>query len=473
MVRGMADSGYTPFKKFTIFLDVLLTLVSFLLAYVLRNSIIFDRHGELFGLRQYLWVLWVIIPVWPIVLKYFGLYDGALVAKTATITFSILKSVLIASLVLASAIYAVKDSLFSRLFFAFFICIDFFLLLVEKMILKWVYHMPRNAFNDRNVLLVSAPEGVFKFTNLVSHEEDVYVNIIGYLTIDNSRNEVDGVECLGSMEDFNRIILTKAVDEVIFVLPKAYIPEIEGYIIDCEKMGITVRMLLDLYDLKLAKTQISYIGNLPMLSFRTVNLNENQKFLKRIIDIVGAIVGLILTAMIFIIFGPAIKLESPGPIVYSQIRVGQNGRKFRCYKFRTMYEGADEHKKELEHMNMMKGAIFKVENDPRITRIGSFMRKHSLDEFPQFYNVLKGEMSLVGTRPPTVDEVEQYEKHHRRRLSIKPGITGLWQVSGRNEIVDFDEIVALDVKYIDNWSLWLDIKIMFKTVFSVFRSTGM
>jgi exopolysaccharide biosynthesis polyprenyl glycosylphosphotransferase len=320
--------------------------------------------------------------------------------------------------------------------------------------------------------LVSAPEGVFKFSNLVSKEEDVNVNIIGYLTIDDSQNEVDGVECLGSMEDLNRMILTKAVDEVIFVLPKAYIPEIESYIIDCEKMGITVRMLLDLYDLKLAKTQISYLGNLPMLSFRTVNLNENQRFLKRIIDIAGAVVGLVLTAVLSVLFGLAIKLESPGPIIYSQIRVGQNGRKFRCYKFRTMYQDADERKKELEHLNMMKGAIFKVENDPRITKIGGFMRKLSLDEFPQFYNVLKGEMSLVGTRPPTLDEVEQYEKHQRRRLSLKPGITGLWQVSGRNSIEDFDEIVALDVKYIDNWSLWLDIRILFKTVFAVFNRTG-
>ena len=469
----MAENRYTPFKKFMIVLDVLLTLVSFLLAYALRGSISFDRHGQLFGLQQYLWVLWIIVPVWPIVLKYFGLYDGALVAKMPVVTMSILKSVLVTSLILASAIYFVKDSPFSRLFFGFFISIDFILLLIEKIILKWLYHRPHSKYNDKKVLLVSAPEGVFKFSNLVAREEDVNINIIGYLTIDSSRNTVDGVECVGSMEDLNRIMLAKAVDEVIFVLPKTYIPEIEGYIIDCEKMGITVRMLLDFYDLKLARTQISYLGNLPMLSFRTVNLDENQEFIKRIIDIVGSIVGLLITAVLFLVFGPAIKLESPGPVFYSQTRAGQNGRKLCCYKFRTMYADADERKKELEDRNIMKGAIFKVENDPRITRVGRIMRKFSLDEFPQFYNVLKGEMSLVGTRPPTEDEVARYEQYHRRRLSIKPGITGLWQVSGRNSIEDFDEIVALDVKYIDNWSLWLDIKILFKTVFAVFHSTGM
>ena len=469
----MVEKGYTPLKKITIAMDILLTLLSFLLAYELRDNIIFDRHGHLFSIQQYLWVLWIIIPVWPIVLRYFGLYDGALTGSTRNMVLSILKAVLTASLVLASAIYVMKDSLFSRLFFGFFISINFVLLLIEKMILKWVYQRPHSKYNDRKVMLVSAPEGVFKFTNLTSREEDVNVNVIGYLTVDDSRNTVDGVECLGRMENMKRVLLTNAVDEVIFVLPKSYVPEIEGYIMDCEEMGITVRMLLDFYHLKLAKTQISYLGNLPMLSFRTVNLDENQRFIKRIMDIVGAIAGLAVTAVLFLIFGPVIKLESPGPVFYSQIRVGQNGRRFRLYKFRTMYADADERKKELEDRNIMKGAIFKVENDPRITRVGKIMRKFSLDEFPQFYNVLKGEMSLVGTRPPTEDEVAGYEQRHRRRLSTKPGITGLWQVSGRNAIEDFDEIVALDVKYIDSWSLWLDIRILCKTVLAVFRSTGM
>lgn len=190
------------------------------------------------------------------------------------------------------------------------------------------------------------------------------------------------------------------------------------------------------------------------------------------IDIFVSLIGLFITGILYIILGPIIKLQSPGPVLYSQPRVGRNGRIFKCYKFRSMYADADERKKELEHLNKMKGAIFKIENDPRITPIGKIIRKYSLDEFPQFWNVLKGEMSLVGTRPPTVDEVKQYENCHWRRLSIKPGITGLWQVSGRNNIEDFDEIVALDVKYIDNWSIWLDLKIIAKTVVAVFKKTG-
>lgn len=195
--------------------------------------------------------------------------------------------------------------------------------------------------------------------------------------------------------------------------------------------------------------------------------------LKRLTDIAGSIVGLVITGVVGIFIGPVIYFESPGPIVFSQIRVGKGGRKFRLYKFRSMYMDAEERKKELMTQNEMKGLMFKIKDDPRIIKgIGHFIRKTSLDEFPQFWNVLKGDMSLVGTRPPTVDEYEKYEAHHRRRLSMKPGITGLWQISGRNDIMDFEEVVKLDVEYIEHYSLELDIKILVKTVLSVLKRDG-
>jgi len=469
----MIGNGYTPLKKAAIILDILLTVISFLTAYWIRSSFIFDHWGELFDLHLYMWVFWIIIPVWPIVLKQMGLYNGAMKARVSSLLFSVLKAVVVASLVLASAIYAVKDDLFSRLFFGFFIGLNFILISVEKLCLQAVYRHPKFGFSDVRVLVVSDPEGTSKFMGLIYEEEDVNVRVLGYLSVSDCLDDAAGIRCLGSLEDLHRYITTKAVDEVIFVLPKNYVSQIEAYIIDCEKIGITVRMLLDIYDLKLSKTSISYLGHIPLLTFHTVNLNENQKFIKRTMDIAGAVVGLIITGILYITIGPLIKLESPGRIIYSQTRVGLNGRRFKCYKFRTMHADADERKKELEHLNKMKGAIFKIEDDPRITRIGNILRKFSLDEFPQFYNVLKGEMSLVGTRPPTEDEVLEYQMHHRRRLSIRPGITGLWQVSGRNEIEDFDRIVELDVKYIDNWSIWLDIKIILKTFAAVFNRTGL
>ena len=167
-----------------------------------------------------------------------------------------------------------------------------------------------------------------------------------------------------------------------------------------------------------------------------------------------------------------IKLESPGPLFFSQKRVGRNGRIFKIYKFRSMYADAEERKKELMEQNEMDGLMFKMTDDPRITKIGKFIRKTSLDELPQFWNVLKGDMSLVGTRPPTVDEFEKYESHHKRRLSMKPGITGKWQVSGRSDIQDFEEVVKLDCEYIDEWSPFLDIQILFKTVGVVLTHKG-
>ena len=198
----------------------------------------------------------------------------------------------------------------------------------------------------------------------------------------------------------------------------------------------------------------------------------SQLYCKRCLDFLGALVGLFITAVLFPVIALAIKLDSRGPIFFWQARVGENEQIFKCWKFRSMYADAEEQKKELMERNEMTGALFKIKNDPRMTKVGMFLRKASLDELPQFWNVLRGEMSLVGPRPPTGEEVERYESWHRKRISIKPGITGIWQVSGRNHINDFDEVVRLDLQYIENWNLWLDIKILFKTFPVVFTGHG-
>lgn len=468
----MVDAELTLRKKLAVLLDITLTIASFIIAYFIRSSIIFNRLANLYGLKQYLWILWIIIPTWPIIFKQVGLYNGVLKAKPSEMIYSLMKAVIVGALIIASAIYVVNDDLFSRTLFIIFIIINFFLLLGEKFLLRYIWSRDTRGMRDRQVVIVSNPEGVFKFIRLVDRDEDIKISILGYFTINQDENQVDGVPCLGQMDNFNNFLVHKTVDEVIFVLPKDYIGDVEEYIMICEEIGTTVRVLLDIYNLKLAKSSISYLGNIPLITFHTVSLNENQQFLKRIMDIVGALGGMIATGLLYIVLGPIIKIQSPGPIFYSQSRVGRNGRIFKCYKFRSMYADADERKKELEHLNIMKGAMFKIEDDPRITPIGRIIRKYSLDEFPQFWNVLKGDMSLVGTRPPTVDEVGLYENRHWRRLSIKPGVTGMWQVSGRNAIEDFDEIVKMDVKYIDNWSLWLDMKIIVKTFGAVFKKTG-
>ncbi len=194
--------------------------------------------------------------------------------------------------------------------------------------------------------------------------------------------------------------------------------------------------------------------------------------IKRVMDIAGGLVGMLITLLFLPFVALAIKLDSKGPVLFSQIRIGRNGRRFKIYKFRSMYMDAEERKKELEKENEIKGLMFKIENDPRVTKVGAFLRKTSIDELPQFYNVFKGDMSLVGTRPPTADEFEKYNQYYRRRISMTPGLTGMWQVSGRSDIEDFDDVVKYDLMYIDNWTLRLDIKILFQTIGVVLFGKG-
>ena len=237
-------------------------------------------------------------------------------------------------------------------------------------------------------------------------------------------------------------------------------------------MGVEVNISLAEYNLGIPNQQIMKMGDLTVLSGNAQKVAIGDAIAKRTLDIVGGIVGIIFTGIFVILVGPAIMIESPGPIFFSQTRIGKNGRRFKIYKFRSMYMDAEERKKELMEQNKMSGLMFKMDDDPRITKVGKFIRKTSIDEFPQFWNVLKGDMSLVGTRPPTEDEFKQYKARYKKRLSMKPGITGLWQVSGRSSITDFEDVVKMDVQYIENWSFGLDLKILFQTVLVVLKHDG-
>lgn len=264
------------------------------------------------------------------------------------------------------------------------------------------------------------------------------------------------------------------VDEVFLVLDDQRKNEIIEYAEQFAQMGVIVHVNIDLLDRLGAgyQREVTQIGNHYALSVAPRFFDFNKLVMKRIIDIVGAIVGLMITAVVMLFVAPAVKLESPGPLIFKQKRVGKNGRYFYIYKVRSMYQDAEARKAELMEKNEMKGFMFKMTDDPRITKVGKFIRSTSIDELPQFWNVLKGDMSLVGTRPPTVDEFKQYEARHKRRLSMKPGLTGLWQVSGRSNIEDFEEVVRLDCEYIDNWSIQLDIQIILKTVVVIFKKVG-
>lgn len=290
--------------------------------------------------------------------------------------------------------------------------------------------------------------------------------------------EIDGVPVVANMDSIIGWIRTASLDEVyINVESTDMLSGASEIIEELEDMGITVN--LNIPSLEKIVTESKY-NNLscvvendyPMAQFTPTIISPGKLALKRFVDILGGIVGTILSAPIILIVAIPLKLESPGPLIFKQQRVGKNGRIFNIYKLRSMYCDAEERKKALMEQNKMDGHMFKMDNDPRITKVGKFIRKTSIDELPQFWNVLKGDMSLVGTRPPTVDEFEKYESHHKRRLSMKPGITGKWQVSGRSNIQDFEEVVKLDCEYIDEWSPFLDIQILFKTVGVVLTHKG-
>ncbi len=296
--------------------------------------------------------------------------------------------------------------------------------------------------------------------------------VIGTCVVDEPMEgmEIQGIPVIANADNFLEYVRTNVVDEVyIDGNTRASSEALARTLVE---IGITVHIALLHTGQMMNNNTIENYGNYVVMTSSMNIAGYRELFFKRLLDIIGAIVGLILCGIACIIFGPIIKHQSPGPIFFAQTRIGKNGRHFKFYKFRSMYMDAEERKAELMKNNEMDGLMFKMENDPRIIPIGHFMRKYSIDELPQFWNILKGDMSLVGTRPPTEGEYEQYEYHHKARLAFRPGLTGMWQVSGRSDITDFEEVVALDTEYIQNWTFGLDVKIILKTIKVVLTGEG-
>ena len=290
---------------------------------------------------------------------------------------------------------------------------------------------------------------------------------------DMTGEEIEGIPVVGGAGDLMEAGTRNIVDSVFISLPKEVsIEKIRDIIYIFESMGVVCNYDIGLDEINLEGKEAGTIAGYSVLSFSLQNLDYRRLIIKRIFDILGSIIGIIFTVILFPFIALAIRLESKGPVIFRQERIGRNGRRFMIYKFRSMYTDAEEKLDELKDRNEVKGLMFKMSDDPRVTKVGKFLRRTSLDELPQFFNILKGDMSLVGTRPPTVEEYEQYDAHYKRRLSITPGLTGMWQVNGRSDITDFDEVVKLDLEYIDNWSLALDVKILLQTFGAVFFKRG-
>ena len=284
--------------------------------------------------------------------------------------------------------------------------------------------------------------------------------------------EIEGILVTANKGEIPEYVSSHIVDEILISVPDD--PQYESKMAKLFlSIGLVVHIYMEQYFQDLPNREQQRISGMNVLTCFNREIPMGAALLKRLMDIAGGLVGTDLALTVGMVIGPIIYIKSPGPIIFSQIRVGRNGRKFRIYKFRSMYMDAEERKKELMDRNKIKGNMFKIDDDPRIIPgIGHFIRRTSLDEFPQFFNVLKGDMSLVGTRPPTVDEYEKYSFYQNKRLAVKPGITGVWQISGRSDITDFDEVVRLDSEYIDDWNIEKDIKILLKTILVIFTRKG-
>ena len=445
--------------------DIAVLIFSYLIAYHVSTQLI-----ALSNIKVYIWIVIIYIPLWIFVMGITGMYNQT----TFTYYDRIFRNTLVASLFSYSVIfalrYAIKSEIYNIILLHNFILIAIVIILIEKYLLLHVVKF--NSINISKQVIVIGIDSMYVKFNYYVNKTNIKLNVVTYISIDENQY-LNHDSSLIDMEKFQQVLSDHVIDEIYFALPIKYFKEIQEYVLIAEERGITSRILLDLIETKFSRVNVASLGTLPMITFHSVSLNKLQLFIKRIIDIAGATFGIIITSVLWIGAAIAIKISSPGPVIFTQDRVGRNGRVFKLYKFRSMYMDAEERKKEMEDKNEMTDKyMFKMKNDPRMTLIGRFIRRTSIDELPQFFNVLKGDMSLVGTRPPTVDEVKMYKNYHRRRISIKPGITGMWQVAGRSAIRDFDEVVKLDTKYIDQWSVWLDIKIILKTIVVVFRKGG-
>ena len=384
---------------------------------------------------------------------------------------AVINYVLINILLLSLILFASRSgSQYSRIvIFVTYLLFPFASLLIRQINKYLIYRRSKNAISHSNkkIVIITDSKNVKKVAESIDKYNFELYEVLGFCLLDDKspEKEVEGHRILANKDEIMSYICHNWVDEVYIALELNKVPN--SILKGLADAGVTTNILIrKLEEFEGQEQNIRKIFNTNVLTTSVKTRTNTQVFLKRTMDIIGGLVGSFITILLTIIIGPLIYVKSPGPIFYRQERIGQNGRRFYMYKFRSMVVNADELKKDLMSQNRIKdGMMFKVKGDPRIIPgIGEFIRKTSLDEFPQFFNVVIGNMSLVGTRPPTVDEWEKYRLEHRIRMAIKPGITGLWQVNGRSKITDFDKVIEYDTKYINNWSLALDIEILIKTV---------
>ena len=447
--------------------------ISFILAGFVRyrSFEVFDQEANI----SYILICMILIHVSSFYLS--KIYENICVRGCLEEFIKILKYNLLFTFSITAMAFGIKNAfMLSRLtagYTVIFCQITFYV--AHQCYKYYMTHIYRNHTSSSKVLLVTVKDRLEDVLKGLDRPAEWGYQVVAAVVTDEDMTgrSVGNIPVVASKTDFIDYVLREAIDEVFIHLPDVKNNDLKHVILELEKMGVVVHLNIDMFDLGLDDSRrIFRMGDYYTLVFSSRLFDSRKLLIKRCIDIMGAVVGLLITAVITVFLAPALLLESPGPLIFRQKRVGKNGRIFEMYKFRSMYADAEQHKAELMEQNEMQGNMFKLTDDPRVTKVGRFIRKTSIDELPQFWNVLKGNMSLVGTRPPTLEEFESYKSYQKRRLSISPGITGLWQISGRSDITDFEEVVRLDLEYIDNWSVGLDIKILLKTIVMVVTGKG-
>ncbi|HEY2381514.1 MAG TPA: sugar transferase [Terriglobia bacterium] len=432
--------------------DLVLTTASFFLAYRVRLLFALEGH-VLMPVRVYLWLLAIILPTWAFLLPVFRVYSEPTLAPLSQIK-RLSKGILGAWFVVAAMVSFVKPDASNRIILMVTLAINYILLVTYRVVLMKV--TKRGALDVRHVAVIGSGPSAHEFARTIEGHHFWGLQLTGVFR----KEEVRG------------LLKDGGVDELILVVDRESLDQFTDTFLLCEELGVTARVVLNFFPHSIARMELHEFDGFPLLSFSTTPTNEALMFVRRILDVVLAGLMLLVTGP-FVMLPTAIliKLTSPGPVLFLQRRCGLNGRQFMMYKFRSMVDNAEQLRVEVEGLNEMDGPVFKSSRDPRITTVGKIIRRFSFDELPQVFNVLRGDMSLVGPRPPLPAEVARYERWQRRRLSMRPGMTCLWQISGRNE-VSFEDWMKLDLTYIDNWSLLLDLKILLKTVPVVLLGRG-
>jgi exopolysaccharide biosynthesis polyprenyl glycosylphosphotransferase len=465
------------------FLDIAITGFSFVAAYFIKRHALPESLSNLSIDPNYYIILLMAIITWYVSLNWMGMYNSYRQSQFYQFFVKIIKSAFLGIVLLNIALYIIHIQGISRLLLGIFLVLDIFLLTLSKFIIyKTLRKIRSRGINTRNILIIGSRDRARDAIKAVEDNQDTGYKVLGCFDIEKDmlgKSVKNGHRVIGAIEDMKEFLQKNVVDEMVFAMPMRLIQNAGRYLALAETMGVKVRIIPDwqldhlMYQPGIAEIRIEDFLGLYTMSLQTTPPNEGKLFIKAIGDFTVAILLMVITLPIFLFSAIAIKLFSKGPVFYKQERLGLNGRRFMLYKFRTMVENAEELLNELKSKNEVDGPAFKMKNDPRIIPwIGTFLRKTSLDELPQLINVLKDEMSLVGPRPPIPSEVDEYSIWQRRRLSMKPGLTCFWQIAPRRNDLSFNEWMKLDLKYIDTWSLFNDLKLIVLTLRAVLFGAG-